>query len=173
LPISLYEISVPGFLQILDGAAGFLERGAAHCRDAGIDPAEIVETSIVADMRPFRFQVQQLAYHSIGAIEAVMSGTLFLPGQRPAHDYAGLQALIDETREGLRQIAPGQIDAREGTDMVFRVGDNERIFTAEGFLLSFSIPNFHFHATTAYGILRARGVPLGKLDYMGALRLKS
>jgi uncharacterized protein len=57
-------------------------------------------------------------------------------------------------------------------DVVFQVRDLKRIFTAEGFLMSFSLPNFHFHATTAYDILRSKGVPLGKLDYMGTLRLK-
>jgi hypothetical protein len=56
--------------------------------------------------------------------------------------------------------------------VIFRVGDVERLFTAKGFLMSFSLPNFYFHATTAYDILRSKGVPLSKRDFMGALRLK-
>ena len=68
---------------------------------------------------------------------------------------------------------PVEVNSWEGKEVAFRVpGKGDRVFTAEGFLLSFSLPNFHFHAATAYDILRAQGVPLGKLDFMGALRLK-
>ena len=90
----------------------------------------------------------------------------------PPLDYAGLQALIVDAREGLELLSPAEVDALEGRDMVFQAGDVKRSFTAEGFLMSFSLPNFHFHATTAYDILRSKGVPLGKRDYMGKLRTK-
>ena len=83
-----------------------------------------------------------------------------------------MQALIADTRDALQKLAPEEINSREGADVVFQVRDSKRLFTAEGFLMSFSLPNFHFHATTAYNILRSKGVPLGKRDFMGALRLK-
>jgi hypothetical protein len=86
---------------------------------------------------------------------------------------AAAQALVDRTRHALRRIEPAELDGRAGADVVFKIRDTGRLFSAEGFLMSFSLPNFHFHATTAYNILRSRGVPLGKLDDMGALRLKS
>ncbi len=70
------------------------------------------------------------------------------------------------------RLAPADVNALEGKDVVFQVRDMKLPFKAEGFLLSFSLPNFHFHATTAYDILRSKGVPLGKRDYMGKLRLK-
>jgi hypothetical protein len=66
----------------------------------------------------------------------------------------------------------GAIDALEGGEVVFQIRDFKMPFTAEGFLMSFSLPNFHFHATTAYDILRSKGVPLGKRDYMGQMRMK-
>ena len=69
-------------------------------------------------------------------------------------------------------MTPAEINAREGAEVVFEVRDTRRFFTVENFVLSFSLPNFYFHATTAYDILRSKGAPLGKLDYMGALRLK-
>ncbi|MDE1939074.1 MAG: DUF1993 domain-containing protein [Alphaproteobacteria bacterium] len=173
MAISLYDASVTCYLQTLAAVSGFLEKGLAHCRDNGIDPAEIVETRIVADMRPFRFQIHSVVFHSAGAIEAIRSGVLRLPGERPAHDYAALQALVVEAHDSLAKLTPEDINPREGAEVVFEVRDTKRLFTAEGFLLSFSLPNFHFHATTAYDILRAKGVPLGKRDYMGALRLKN
>ena len=124
-------------------------------------------------MRPFRFQMQQVAFHSAGAIEAMRGGVLTFASERPQHDYAGLQALVAKAAADLRAVDPAEVNGFEGKDVAFRVpGRDDRVFTAEGFLLSFSLPNFHFHAATAYDILRLKGVPVGKLDFMGALRLK-
>jgi hypothetical protein len=173
MAISLYDGSVTSYLQTLGAVSGFLDRGLLHCRDNNIDPQEIVDTRIFPDMQPFRFQIQSVAFHSIGAVDAIRSGVLHLPGERPPHDYAALQALIADTRDALRKLTPEEVNGREGADVVFEVREHKRIFTAEGFLMSFSLPNFHFHATTAYNILRSKGVPVGKLDYLGALRLKT
>ena len=96
------------------------------------------------------------------------------PGPVPALDYAGFQKAVSEAREALEQIKPDEVNSLEGKDVVFQVGDRKLPFTVEGFLLSFSLPNFYFHATTAYTILRTKGaVPLGKRDYLGRLRSKS
>ncbi len=169
---SLYDLSVTCFLQTLSGVAAVLDRGLAHCTDNGVDPAEIVDTRLFADMLPFRFQVQSVAHHSLGAIEGVKQG-LFSPGTNlPPHSYADLQKLVADTRAALQQLSPDDINALEGKDVAFQFRDFKMPFTAEGFLLSFSLPNLHFHATTAYDILRSKGVPLGKRDYMGPLRLK-
>ncbi len=80
---------------------------------------------------------------------------------------------IVETREALEQLAPADVDALEGKDVVFQIRDTRIPFTAEGFIQSFSLPNFYFHATTAYDILRSKGVPLGKRDFLGRMRLKT
>jgi hypothetical protein len=171
--ISLYEVSVQGYLQTLEALGGVLERGRAYGQEHNIDLGQFLEARLFRDMRPLRFQVQQVVFHSVGAIDAVRSGVLRFPDKPPEHDYAGLQILIADACEALRRITPGEIDVHEGREVIFEVpGRPRRVFSAEGFVLSFSIPNFHFHATTAYGVLRAQGVSLGKLDYMGALRLK-
>jgi hypothetical protein len=173
MTLSLYDISVPSYLQTLNAASRFLEKGRLHFIDQGVDLAEIVEAQIHPDMRPLRFQVQHLAFHSRGAIDAILGGKVSYPGPRTALDYEGLQTLVAETAESLARLDLEAINARAGTDMVWNTpGAAQRIFTAEGFLMSFSLPNFYFHAATAYDILRGRGAPLGKLDYMGALRLK-
>lgn len=124
-------------------------------------------------MQPFRFQVQSVAHHSLGALDAIRNGVFRPPADRSPYDYAALQKLIADTRDTLQKLTPEEVNAREGADVVFEVRDFKRLFTSEGFLMSFSLPNFQFHATTAYDILRSRGVPLGKRDYMGALRLKT
>ena len=173
MAISLYDISVASYLQTLDAVSGFLAIGLKHFTETGVNPDEIVEARLVPDMLPFRFQIQSVAFHSGDAMKAVMSGALALPGERPAHDYSGLQSLITETAAELRTLSAEAVNARAGADMAFKVRDNTMLFTSEGFVLSFSMPNLHFHATTAYDILRTKGVPVGKRDYMGAPRLKA
>ena len=102
-----------------------------------------------------------------------MSGVFRPPSDLPTHNYPALQGLIVDTRDALHKLTPEAINARQGAEVVFEIRKSKMLFTIEGFLLSFSLPNFHFHATTAYDILRSKGVPVGKRDYLGALRLKT
>jgi hypothetical protein len=171
--VPLYDFSVGSFLQTLAGVSGFLDRGLAHITDNNLDPNEIVETRLCGDMLPFRFQIISVAHHSLGAIEGAKKGVFNPPGEMPPYDYAGLQNLVAEARDGLQKVAPAEVNALVGRDVEFRFRDFKMPFTAEGFLMSFSLPNFYFHATTAYDILRSKGVPLGKRDFMGPLRLKT
>ncbi|KRB51061.1 DUF1993 family protein [Phenylobacterium sp. Root700] len=173
MAISLYDVSVASFLQTLGGVAGFLERGLAHCQDNNIDPQEIVQARMCPDMLDFRFQIISVAHHSLGAIEGVKAGVFSPGGDQNAKDYASLQKLINDAIASLKALTAEEVNALEGRDMFFAFGERKMPFTAENFLMSFSTPNLHFHATTAYDILRARGVPLGKRDYMGPLRMKT
>jgi len=174
MAISLYDATVAGYLQTLGGVIGYLDRGLAHCRDNNLDPNEIVETRLYGDMLPFRFQVISIVHHSRGAIEGAKSGAFAPPsGEGMDLDYQGLQGLVADARETLSQVTPEEVNALDGRDVTFQMRDFRIPFTAENFLLSFSLPNFHFHATTAYDILRSKGVPLGKRDYMGQLRIKA
>jgi len=172
MAISLYDLSVANYLQTLGAVVDFLEKGFAHFTANGVDPDGVVETRLVPDMLPFRFQLQSVAHHSLGAIEGVKNGLFQPPPQAPAYDYRGLQQLVGETREALQKVTPAEVNRLEGKDVLFQIRDFKMPFTAEGFLLSFSLPNFYFHATTAYDILRMKGVPIGKRDYMGQMRLK-
>lgn len=172
MTIALYDISVASYLQILEGISGFLEKGRAHFTEAGVDLDTIVEARLAPDMHPFRFQVQQAVFHSLGAIGALKSGVLSLPGERPMLDYAGLQALVADAITALKAVSPEEVNERLGSEIVFNARGMERRFTAEGFVQTFSLPNFHFHAGMAYAILRSKGAPVGKLDFMGQLRLK-
>ncbi len=171
MAISLYDLSVTSYLQTLGGVIGFMEKGLAHCTANGTDPNDIVETRLIADMLPFRFQVQSVAHHSLGAIEGVKKG-VFSPPSGPDLDYRGLQKLVTDARDALAKLTPAEVNALEGRDVVFQLRDMKIPFTAEGFLMSFSLPNFYFHAATAYDILRLKGVKLGKRDYMGQMRMK-
>jgi hypothetical protein len=95
------------------------------------------------------------------------------PTNLEALDYRGLQKFVADTHEALQRVQPAEVNALEGRDVLFQIRDLKLPFTAENFLMSFSLPNFHFHATTAYDILRSKGVPIGKRDYLGQMRMKS
>ena len=172
MAIPLYELSVANYLQTLGAVVGFLEKGLAHFTAHQVDLDEIVETRLAPDMLPFRFQLQSVAHHSLGAIDGVKNGLFQPPPPAPAYDYRGLQQLIADAQQGLQKVTPAEVNALEGKDVTFQLRDFKMPFTAEGFLLSFSLPNFYFHATTAYDILRMKGVPIGKRDFLGPMRLK-
>jgi hypothetical protein len=172
MAVQLYDLTVGSYLQTLGGVIGYLERGAAHCRDNNIDPEEIVETRLWNDMLPFRFQLISVAHHSAGAIDGVKAGAFAPPGERRPLTYAELQGLVTDARSKLASLDRDEVNALEGKDVTFAIGDFKMPFTAENFLMSFSLPNFYFHATTAYDILRSKGVPLGKRDFMGQMRMK-
>ena len=171
MTLSLYDVSVSNYLQTLGAIAAFLDKAHAHFRDHNVALEEVVDTRLYPDMLPFRFQIQSVVHHSAGAIEGIQQGVFRPPQDLPLHNYQELQALVASARETLQKVAPQAVNARAGADMVFEIRGTKVPFTAEGFVLSFSLPNFYFHATTAYDILRSKGAPVGKRD-LGQMRLK-
>jgi uncharacterized protein len=173
MAFSLYDATVANYLQILGAVGAFLEKGQTHFHEKSIDLAEIVETRLTPDMLPLRFQIISVAHHSRGAMEAAKNGVFVPPPSKPDLDFPALQALVAEARHKLAELTPDAVNALVGRDVIFKLGDRALPFTAEDFLMSFSLPNFFFHAATAYDILRHKGAPLGKRDFMGKLRLKA
>lgn len=172
MPVSLYDAIIPAFRQTVGAVQGVLEKGAQHYEAKGRSPDDLLNERIYEDMLPLTFQLNSVIHHSIDAIEGVKAGEFNAVSGLETPDYAGFQANLLETAERLAAIAPDEMAALEGNDVIFKVGDRAMPFTAEGFLFSFSKPNLYFHATTAYDILRMKGVPLGKRDFLGQLQLK-
>ena len=171
MPISFHEVSVGSYLQALDGVAGVLDKGASHAAECGLDLQEVVMTRLRDDMMPLHFQVVSVAHHSWGAMQGLQQGSFSPPSFALDKDYAGLRALVAEAREGLAGLDEADVEALGEKSMVFKLGKNELPFTNRNFLLSFSLPNFYFHATTTYDILRMLGVPLGKADFLGRMKV--
>ena len=168
---SLYDLTVGSYLQILEAAISFMEKGKSHCEENGIALSEIVDTSLHETMMSFHFQVVSFNHHSSKTIEALSSGEFLPPVGYEPRDYDGL---LDMTRASAQMMAaqnPDTINTMAGNPIVFKLGPNEMPFTAENFVMSFSLPNFYFHATTAYDILRLKGVPVGKMDFLGKLKM--
>ena len=173
MAISLYDLSVGTYLQTLGAVEGILAKGATHFQEQKADTAAILDTRLHADMLPLKFQIHSTIHHSLGAVRGVQAGTFKPPVPVPATDYAGFQKAVSEANEALKKIKPEEINGLVGKDVVFEIGDRKLPFTAEGFLQSFSLPNFFFHATTTYDILRVNGVALGKRDFLGRMKLKA
>ena len=171
MSLSLYDIAIPTYTQILKATAGVLDTGRKFCEGNGIALDEVVETRLADDMWPFRNQVISTAHHAAGCIDGVLSGT-FKPPVVTELDYAGLEQLIADSIARIERVDAAELNARADGDMVFEIGGNQLPFRVTDFVLSFSFPNFYFHATTTYDILRMKGAPLGKRNFLGQMRMK-
>lgn len=172
MALSLYDVTIPAYQQTLGAIAGLLGKAEAFCIEKKLAPADLIQARLAPDMLPFAYQVKSAVVHSIGAIEAVRKG-IFSPDMTPPPDsFAALNASVAGAIAGLEKVGAAEVNGFMGRDMRFAVGDHKVDFTAENYLLSFAQPNFYFHATTAYDILRWKGVQIGKRDFMGKMRVK-
>jgi len=169
---SLYDLTVPTFLQTVRAVGGFLERAVVHCNETGADPDDFVDARLYDDMAPFHFQIEAAWHHSVWGVEAVKTGVFAPPALAGPVPFADLQTMIGKAEAALEAFLPDEVNGRAGAALDLQIGPRRLAFTAETFILSFSLPNFHFHAVTAYDILRSRGVPIGKRDYEGRLRTR-
>lgn len=187
MSISLYDLSVPTFLQTVNALGTCLDRAIQHFAETGGELEEVVSARLVPGMAPFHFQNEALTHHAVWGLEAVKTGVFAPPPLVGAMPFADLRAMIGEAATALAALTPDEVNGWSGKDLdidLFRPVDEDNAstsawaprrlaFTSETFLLSYSLPNFYFHAITAYDILRTRGVPIGKGDYEGRLRTRS
>lgn len=184
MAISLYELSVPTFLQTMQALSGVLDRAASHCAEIGADADDFVTARLYPDMAPFHFQIEALKNHAVWGLDAVKTGKFAPRSLVGAVPFVELQHTIADAIRALEALVPAEVDSWSSGSFdiaVYRPVDEENAstsawgprtfrFTPETFLLSYSLPNFYFHAVTAYNILRTRGVPIGKGNYEGKLR---
>lgn len=172
MPISLYDAIVPTQRQMIGAVKALVAKAVAHCAEKGEPDSALVEARLIADMGPFGYQVKAVAEHSKGAIEGVRAG-VYVPSLEPwPTTFAALTARLDDADAFLAGLDPAEFEGFIGRDMRFEFRDRRMDFTAENFLLSFAQPNFYFHATTAYDVLRAQGLQIGKRDFLGMPRIK-
>ena len=173
MSFSLYTATIPAYQQILGAVSGLLDKADAFCKANSLAQPELIQARLAPDMLPFAYQVKETVVHSVGSIEGVRRGSFSPDKAPPPESFAKLKATVAEALTTLAGIQPLEVNGFIGREMRF-ISDVRSIdFTAENFLLSFSQPNFYFHATTAYDILRWKGVVLGKRDFLGRLRLKT
>jgi hypothetical protein len=166
--ISMYTASVPVFKQILGSLAAILEKAEAHADTRKVEPQALLQARLFPDMFPLLRQVQVAADFAKGT--AARLGGVEVPRYEDVeHDFAGLQARIAKTLAFIDSVPRDAIEASAGREVTVGTGANERQFEGLPYLLHYALPNFYFHATTAYDILRHNGVEIGKRDFIGNL----
>ena len=160
MSISMYRASIPVFVRGLRNLSAILKKGESQ-GDA------LVEARLAPDMLTLAGQIQRASDSSKGAAARLAGiSAPSLPDEEKT--FADLQARIQKTIDFLESVKPAQVDGSEQKKIELKAGPNELKFTGLDYLLGFALPNFFFHVTTAYDILRAKGVQVGKMDYLGS-----
>ena len=166
MTISMYQVSIPRFVHMLNNLAAILDRAQAYAEAKKIDAATLPSARLYPDMLPLTSQVR-IACDTAKRAAAMLAGV-----DNPVYEdnettIPELRARIEKTVAFLNTIKASQIDGTEGKDLVVKVGGKDTPFKGMQFLLARAIPNFYFHVTTAYDILRHNGLDVGKKDYLG------
>ena len=173
MSISLSNVSLDTYIQMVSAASNIIQKAQEFCKENNIDAQEIVEMQLYKDMAPFTFQVFSIVHHSVGAIDALKTGEFGPPKMPDNLSFENCKDMLKEAEENLKNIDSYEIDSLVGKEVVFKMGSITWPFTATDFILSFSLPNFYFHLTTFYDMLRMKGLKIGKLDFVGQMKLKN
>jgi len=167
MTVSMYKISVPIFVQYLTSLSAVLDKAAAHCEAKKIDPAAFLNARLYPDMYPFSRQVRAASDHAVNTTARLAGAE---PPALPNADssFTELKDRLAKAIDFVKGFKAVQIDGTEdkAIKITFPSGAT-REFTGQSLLLNNALPNFYFHCTTAYDILRHNGVELGKRDFMG------
>lgn len=166
MSLSLYDVTVPVFIRSLNSLAQILEKGRTFADENAIPHAELLDARLFPDMAPLTSQIQRASDTAkFTAIRVGQAAPLAMADTETSFDE--LQARIAKTIDFLKQVPPHSMDGRENAEVTMKTPSNTTTFTARDYVLGFAIPNFYFHVTTAYALLRHKGVPIGKLDFIG------
>jgi len=168
MSFGMYQASVPAFLKMLSNLSAILDKGEAFAAAHNIEPEVLLNWRLTPDMFPFTRQVQIAADFAKGTT-ARLAGKEVPKYADDEKTFAALKARIAKTVKFVESIAPKDLDGSEGRDITLTVGGQELHFKGEPYLVHFALPNFYFHATTAYAILRRCGIDIGKRDFIGAI----
>lgn len=166
MPVSMYDLSVPVFDRRLKALAAILDKAAAHTVAKKIDPAAFMTDRLYPDMFPFWLQVQAACDHAKN-VTARLTGVEMPIFDQTEQTFDGLKERIARTLEFVNATEPAAFEGADTRTVTFVTGGKERQTTGLDYFLNSGLPNFYFHLTTAYGILRHNGVELGKRDFIG------
>ena len=168
MTISMYQASVPVFIKMLTNLKGILEKADAHAKAKKIEDSVLLNARLYPDMFPLITQVHIATDFARG------TGARLAGKEPPSYEdnettFAELIARTERTLDYLRTLKAGEIDGSEAREIVRKLRAGPKTFTGINYLLQFAMPNFYFHTTTTYAILRHSGVELGKTDFIGSL----
>lgn len=168
MTLTIHGATVPVFTRALANLSHILDLAAGHCEDRRIDPAVLLGMRLAPDMFPLTRQVQIASDFAKGTVAR-------LAGREPPRwddteaSFAELKARIARTIDFVQGYGPAQLDAAADRQVTLKMTGEDKTFTGLAYLQTVALPNFWFHTTTAYAILRHAGVPLGKRDFIGAI----
>ena len=162
----MYQASAPRFVNILKNLSDLLDKAQAHCEAKKIEPAVLTGDRLFPDMFPLTRQVQIACDTAKGAV-ARLAGVEIPKHEDTEQTFAELKARIAKTIEFIESVKPAQVDSSDAKEIVMKMRSGEVKLAGLQYLMSFAYPNFYFHATTVYGILRHNGVEIGKRDFLG------
>ena len=166
MALSMYDLSVPVFSRGLGQLTHLLEKSLAHAKANDIDPATLADARLAPDMLTLAGQIQRASDASKLGVARISGITApSFPDEEKTYD--DLLARIEKTQAFLATVDRTMIDGQEERQVTIKSREGEAHFTAQRYLLQFALPNFFFHVTTAYGVLRHKGMPIGKMDYLG------
>lgn len=167
MPLSMYQASVPPLLQLLNSLSAILDKAQSHCTARKIDPAVILTDRLYPDMFAFTRQVQIATDHAKGMVARLAGADVpvFADDEKSFDD---LKRRLAKTIDFVSGFTAAQIDGSEEKHIAIKIGSQEKEFSGQNYLIHFALPNFYFHVTTAYDILRHDGIDVGKKDFIGS-----
>ncbi|MEI6302750.1 MAG: DUF1993 domain-containing protein [Betaproteobacteria bacterium] len=166
MTISMYQASVPRFVNILGNLSNILDKAQAHVEAKKIDATVLTAYRLFPDMLPMATQVR-IACDAAKGVVARLAGVDIPVHEDNETTLIELKARVAKTIAFIQTVNAAQIDGTEDKDIVIKRGDKETHYKGMQFLLGHAVPNFYFHVTTTYNILRHNGVELGKRDFLG------
>jgi uncharacterized protein len=166
MPISMYSVTVPIFVKHLTALSNILDKAAAYAEAKKFDPSVLLNMRLYPDMYSMTRQVQEATRHA-ARTSGLLAGVPVPDLPNTETSIVELKARIAKTVDFVKSLKPAQIEGTEDKQIKIAFTSGERTFTGQSLLLDHSLPNFFFHCTTAYDILRQAGLEIGKRDFMG------
>ncbi|KGD98239.1 DUF1993 domain-containing protein [Rhizobium sp. YS-1r] len=166
MSLSLYDITVPVFIRAFGNLTEILKKGEAYADEKGLAHKELLNARLIEDMYPLIAQIQR-ASDTAKFVPVRLGQVENVPMDDNEATFADLHARIERTVTFLKSVDPAVMADREEAEVVLKTRSGSTTFTGRNYVLGFAIPNFYFHVTTAYAVLRHKGVPIGKMDYIG------
>ncbi len=168
MALSLYDVSIPVFIRSLRNLSAILEKGRSFADEKGLPHSTLLEARLIDDMSPLTAQIQR-ASDAAKFVAVRVAGVESVAMQDNEASFDDLQARIAATIAFLEAVPGDAMDGREEDVVTIKMPSRSIEFTARDYVLHFALPNFFFHVTTAYDLLRHKGVPIGKMDFLGGI----
>jgi hypothetical protein len=169
MSISMYDVSIPIFTLSLTNLSAILDKAASHEQSKKVDPKVIPQARLIVDMLPLSAQIQ-IACDTAKGAAARLAGVEVPKHEDTEATLAELKARVAKTLDFIKTIKPEQLQGAETREIVLKFPQTTLKFTGINYLTNFVLPNFFFHVTTAYALLRKNGVDLGKRDFLGPIQ---